>query len=113
MKWCLPLIDELQLRDIIPYNQIFSCNSGFNKDGLLKPDNLLYYRIEQNLLKNNPGQIYFIDDSVVNLVPVMNNLNWTPILYQPEDVIYKSAWMNSISSLDQLNEIVFNDVYIQ
>ena len=55
------------------------------EDSLLKPNKQLYMRLENY---HDPHQmLYFVDDSPVNLEPLVHRPQWIPMLFDGEDVV--------------------------
>jgi len=55
------------------------------EDSLLKPNKNLYMRMENY---HDPHQmLYFVDDSPVNLEPLIQRPQWIPMLFDGEDVV--------------------------
>lgn len=73
ISWCENLLSCLQMDiyDIIDYDKVYTSDEGD-----LKPNLTMYNYIESEL----NDTIYFIDDSYVNLSPVLNNDRWKTYL---------------------------------
>jgi len=91
-KWCEPVAMKLEniygegiFQDIItPGNIAFH-------PYLHKPDKQLYVNVEEQVQQSLQGssktktKLIFVDDTMINLIPVINNPVWEPIIYGMED----------------------------
>jgi beta-phosphoglucomutase-like phosphatase (HAD superfamily) len=74
LEWCLPVAQRL---DISPYN-VIACNS-LSK---LKPNKAVYRHVHRALRKKYRTdclQVVFVDDSLKNLAPLADTLDWLPV----------------------------------
>ena len=106
LNWCYPLAIQLD----IPDTHIFHCNHTIFNDIYLKPDPFVYTRVEEHLNeyymsadKENKPKYIFIDDSPLNLLPIIAKEQWRPILYAPNyEIRNEYNYMNTISTLSEL-----------
>ena len=123
-SWCLPILTAFDISHIVlNTNTIFHCNHKYYNNDLLKPDIALYSNIiselkktqrlqylnsnsDSNSSKNRDQlQCIFVDDTLTNLLPILSNEDWKPILYKSLQVnpfYTNTSYIHSISSLSQL-----------
>ena len=103
LEWALPIINQLQ---IDPEN-VFHSNHNIFNDILLKPDVKLYNNVYQILREKHPMsriECIFVDDSPINLLPILSSSYWTPIHYDETNTtpITRMNYIKMISSLPEL-----------
>lgn len=108
LSWCRNVSDMLQL-DIID-DHIFCNNHPVFQETLLKPDTKLYEHVATFLHHTHRDQgisdIIFVDDSWSNLVPVIGNNGWNPILFAEECPPIASKWIKAARSVGDVIDLL-------
>lgn len=90
MNWCLPIASKLaRLYGEPLINDIISPGSTLFKPFLHKPDKQLYMNVEDYITLNTSNtspmsKLLYVDDSLINLMPVLHNSRWEPILFRQQ-----------------------------
>lgn len=91
MRYCTTIIDPL-LQDIDLRHKLYS--NAFTSDiGLVKPDIKFYTVVDKTLhISENPSEIYFIDDTFLNIHKVFENKEkmknrWFPICINSKNML--------------------------
>jgi FMN phosphatase YigB (HAD superfamily) len=106
-KWCYEIANNLNLLDYMPPENILtSSHILFEEEQLLKPDIRIYDKVYNYINKDSSSKMYFIDDSFINLLPLVNNQLWTPILWNPKDGL--ETVISTASNTNDIKEILFN-----
>jgi FMN phosphatase YigB (HAD superfamily) len=91
-EWCQNILDKMNV-DIPIFNNNY-----------LKPNIRTYINI-QNFFEDK--QILFVDDKMINLLPVMNNKKWKTYLYCHEIYINQSSnLINNFNIISNLDEVI-------
>lgn len=91
--WCRNILDKMNID--VPI---------FNNNNYLKPNVRAYINI-QNFFEDK--QILFVDDKMINLLPVINNKKWKTYLYCPEIYINSSInLINNFNIISNLDEVI-------
>jgi ATP-dependent Clp protease adapter protein ClpS/FMN phosphatase YigB (HAD superfamily) len=87
LHWCLPIASKLAKIYGEPLiHDILSPGSSLFRPFLHKPDKQLYMNVESYISSNTSptSKLLYVDDSLINLMPVLHNLTWEPILFKPQ-----------------------------
>ena len=97
---------------VISQDTFFHSDHSYFKDSLLKPDVELYSLIFQKLqqkhnFQNNKEDIecIFVDDSPINLLPILSIAGWTPIQFKSQNDNTSSESMNYIKHISSLSDV--------
>lgn len=80
--WCDQVIDMLCAGAFIPEANRLSSSHPVFEENLLKPDAKLYKNVAtyiQQTHHDKDMEIMFVDDSLINLIPILHNSTWIPI----------------------------------
>lgn len=107
--WCIPILNRFEsvffenrslITDVLtPDHPIFTTD-------MYKPDSKLYDRVEKYVASTmfnadkTSLQFIFVDDSIVNLLPLANSKSWTPILYPTPDNVNIHSHTHTIEKLE-------------
>lgn len=101
LQWCEMVLSMLNLKNA----DIGVFGSGHEiYDGLLKPHTVLYdniYKFLSNIYKDPYLQLIYTDDSLQNIIPVLEKPNWVPV-YMNESLYFGSRKMSTIKNLYEL-----------
>jgi FMN phosphatase YigB (HAD superfamily) len=87
-QWCSTILNH-GLVDGIPKDFVFGCDHdifGNNVYNLLKPNAVMYqivYDFLSNVLHDDTMKVVFIDDSFVNLIPIIRDPRWYAVHVNP------------------------------
>lgn len=104
LVWCDAVKHAYNLRKWIPESSIISCQHDVFQ-GFLKPNPIVYETLQQYLRfehQNDGLQFLYVDDSFVNLVPVLDKPLWKPILFEAELSPMASPKLYHASSFDHI-----------
>jgi FMN phosphatase YigB (HAD superfamily) len=102
--WCREIVHMLEIGGTVPSHNILHC--GHDSIGYyLKPELTAYKQVETHLRYLYQSEddedclkFVFIDDSLTNLVPVMDRKDWTPI-YMNKDIKLDNANILTAASM--------------
>ena len=105
--WCNTILDMLSISTLIPSHQRLTSSHPVFQDNLLKPDASLYKNVatfvEQTHRENL--QLVFVDDSLTNLIPILNSPGWKPVLLKATDAtiisdkVYHAQQIHEVTAL--------------
>jgi hypothetical protein len=109
LSWCEPIVHEFDTYNLILKKNIFSSDHYLFENYYLKPDPILYTLIERYIqIQHNHDtkallsiQHFFVDDSQINLLPIITNNKWAPLLFQTK-THNDDACFHQISSFTDL-----------
>lgn len=102
--WCETVNRAYNLGEWIPDHCILSSEHDLFR-GHLKPNPDIYSTLQQYLCfeyKNEEMKIVYVDDSFVNLVPIMGNSYWKPILFESQMAPFQSPKIYHASSFSHI-----------
>ena len=113
IDWSLPIFGSFDISHmVISADTIFHSDHPYFNNILLKPDidfyKIVYNRLQRkyNLNNNLDIECVFVDDSQINLLPILSIAGWTPILYKEKtDYTLPSESMTYIKNITSLSEI--------
>lgn len=113
LEWCCPIFCAFNISHmVISQDTFFHSNHLYFNNSLLKPDVELYSLIFQKLqqkhnFQNNKGAIecIFVDDSPINLLPILSIGGWTPIQFKSQNDNASSESMNYIKHISSLSDV--------
>lgn len=105
--WCKTILDKLQ----VPTKSFDSImTSGDDVMGCaLKPQHVVYrnaLQYLQYLYRDDDLDIFFVDDSFPNLVPVIDQPNWRPIHMDGDVFRIQNYYLKTISKLSEIQELI-------
>jgi FMN phosphatase YigB (HAD superfamily) len=107
-SWCQTMMDLLKVNmDDFAEHPIF-CSGDDIMGTNLKPQPILYKNLLdylQYVYKDPMLEILFVDDSLQNLMPIMDHPNWTPI-YMNGELAIGTNHMTTVKSLTDLAELI-------
>ncbi len=103
-RWCREISHMLDIANVVPSQNII--HSGHLEMGYyLKPERTVYKQVEtylrymyQDEAHEDCLKFVFVDDSLTNLVPVMDRKDWIPI-YMNKDVKMENANVQTASTV--------------
>jgi FMN phosphatase YigB (HAD superfamily) len=82
--WCGKVAEKLQTMYGVYIDDVFSGNT---MNMLIKPDITAYDHVKQNIRNSSDvNKVLFVDDSLINLLPVKRDPFWIPLWFKPEDM---------------------------
>jgi FMN phosphatase YigB (HAD superfamily) len=107
--WCKTVVDTMQLSSHINNDQILSSDHDVFQQKL-KPDRSVYDTITRYISykrRDHHIQFTYVDDSFVNLVPVLGDGSWKPIFFNKDGgVTIKNKYIQTIEDLYQLHDMI-------
>ena len=110
--WCSTVLSKMRLDTIIPPDNILSCDHDVFEGGL-KPDKLVYDNIWNYIAykdRDQDLQLHFVDDTLVNLMPVLGDSRWRPIWFRRADAdpinMRGCRKLTTIDNLYQLTSLI-------
>lgn len=102
LSWCVSLFNFLEedLFNMIDKDKVFTSDGG-----VLKPNKLVYEKVENNL----ENKIHFIDDSNINLLPIKNNNKWETHLVHSDDIKDLTDIIEKIHNITSRKELKIVD----
>jgi FMN phosphatase YigB (HAD superfamily) len=102
LEWALPIANALDIESAY----VFHSNHVDCEDYLLKANPYIYKKVYNNLKErysHSPIECIFVDDSPINLLPVLSSIHWTPIHYDESHSVPLSRmnYINTISSIPE------------
>lgn len=84
--WCKTIQSALHIAEWIPSDRIITCDHEVfqNKKQLLKPQRDVYDTMQNYLrheYRHDNVELIFVDDSMSNLIPVIDSPVWRPVLF--------------------------------
>ena len=109
-QWCKKVVDILELKTHLPYENILTSDHPVFQDGLLKPNPKVYRTITDYLhhkYQDKTIKFIFVDDSWMNLAPVIGSTCWTPLhLDNNASCRIDSRWVKTIHSLNEIHPLL-------
>ena len=123
IEWSLPIFTSLDVSHmVISGDTIFHSDHPYFNNVLLKPDKKFYTTVYNRLKRkysfrnSNGGTIegtienkeidcVFVDDSPINLLPILSIAGWTPVLFKEPDYKTSQEAMSYIKNVSTLSEI--------
>lgn len=109
VKWCETALNMMNIE--LDTEKIIGCDSNIYGDQmLLKPEKEAYIKIADHIYDIGgfpyKTQLIFMDDQMINLIPVIDHPHWKAIWYRPnEDHIYTDR-IYGIEELDQISLLI-------
>lgn len=100
--WCDVLIKSYHIKDLI--TDIYACDN-INYCGKLKPEKTIYDFIEKKLINAETHRLMFIDDTIINLQPVLKKYHWMPILFDPNSNNKKDITHDDIPIMKDISKL--------
>lgn len=102
-RWCARVQKVCNLQRWIPERHILSCDHEVfqNNKQSLKPQPVLYQTVQDYLSHEHHSadlDIVFVDDSLCNLIPIMDAPAWTPVLFGDTNPQFESPKLLQLSS---------------
>lgn len=112
--WCSQLLNSNMIsNEILPDEYILSGDHPL-LSGRLKPTKGLYdaaLTFVRMAVRNDTAELVFVDDSLVNLLPIMNKPgDWIPVRFDGQGPILHSPRIREIQRLDQLLPVLFTQM---
>lgn len=106
--WCRTVLATMQLGSIVNDDQILSSDHDVFQSRL-KPDRHVYDTIARYISykhRDHNIQFTYVDDSFVNLVPVLGDGRWRPIFFNKDGVTIKNRYIQTVEDLYQLHDMI-------
>lgn len=103
-SWCKEIHRVYNLRNWIPEENIFTCEHDIFQSSL-KPNQLVYKTLQTYLShhhQNSDLQLVFVDDSLSNLLPVMDAPRWRTVLFGADHPSFGTDKITQITSFKEL-----------
>jgi FMN phosphatase YigB (HAD superfamily) len=117
LAWCERVVRTMRI-DIHSRSWLCSDHPVFTcctEKGMIKPMPELYHNVELYLEHEErfvDADIWFVDDSLVNLVPIINNPNWTPLLYSHDGMtLTPKSRVSKVGSLMDVANAIKHDMH--
>lgn len=108
--WCNTVLDMMSMSTFFPSpNRLTSSHPVF-QEKLLKPDKTLYQNVAtfiEQTHRDAAMELVFVDDSLVNLAPILHSSGWTPVLLKETGVPLLSDKLNHVQKLDDVKQLLF------
>ena len=104
--WCNIVLEMLLVSTMIPKSNRFTCDHDVFEDRLFKPDTKLYKNVAtfvQQTHHDRDMQMVFVDDSLSNLIPVLNSPVWKPVYLNESECTLTSE---KITHAKRLGDII-------
>ena len=109
VKWCITAMNMMNID--IDLQKVIGCDSYIYGDQMvLKPQKEAYIKIADHIYETDgfpyKTQLIYMDDQMINLMPVVDHPHWKAIWYHPnKDHIYTER-IYGIEELDQLSLLI-------
>lgn len=106
--WCRKVLETMQLSNLITDDQILSSDHDVFQSRL-KPDRHVYDTVARFVSykhRDHNIQFTYVDDSFVNLVPVLGDGRWRPIFFNKDGVTIRNRYIQTIEDLYQLHDMI-------
>lgn len=109
VKWCMTAMNMMNID--MDIQKIIGCDSYiYGEQMLLKPQKEAYIKIADHIYETDgfpyKTQLIYMDDQMINLMPVVDHPHWKAIWYHPnKDHIYTER-IYGIEELDQLSLLI-------
>lgn len=107
--WCNKVLEMLSMDEFIPMSNRLSSSHPVFEDFLLKPDHKLYENVAtfiQQTHRDKSMELLFVDDSFTNIIPVINNHIWKPVLLKDLTSRVQSENLHIIKNIDELSHLI-------
>lgn len=106
-KWCKEIHNVFNLKKWIPADRIITCDHEIfhNSRQNIKPQASVYTMLQNYLTyqhQNSELRLVFVDDSLTNLLPVIDAPRWDTILYGADQPQFLSSKLKQVSSFKEL-----------
>lgn len=106
--WCEAVLSTMNLTGVIDSENIFSSDHDLFT-GALKPERVVYENISKYMAhkyRDSCVQLNFVDDSFMNLIPVVGSSGWRPIHFNRDGTSINNRQLTTIDSLYQLQRLI-------
>jgi len=115
-EWCNTVLDKMNVLELINKNNIITSDNEIydnssitsTKQIFLKPYTHTYLKVMDYIFKNEDYddlQLIYVDDQLKNLIPIMNNSIWKPILMREKEGYYEKICTDNLYTIDDLSEL--------
>jgi FMN phosphatase YigB (HAD superfamily) len=106
--WCNTLLDMLDMNTWIPFHNRLTSSHPVFQENLLKPDTTLYKNVATFIEQSHRDtmQMVFVDDSLINLVPVLHSTVWKPVLLKATDAFCVSDNLHHAQKLEDVMPLI-------
>lgn len=107
--WCNMVLEMLSMTTLFPSQQRLTSSHPVFQDKLLKPDPALYQNVATFIEQTHHDtmELVFVDDSLMNLAPIIHSSGWTPVLLKETAATLLSEKVNHVQKLDDVKELLF------
>jgi FMN phosphatase YigB (HAD superfamily) len=107
-SWCAAVVAAMNLDNLIDNENIFSSDHDLFT-GALKPNRVVYENIAKYIAhkyRDSSVQLNFVDDSFMNLIPILGDHRWRPIHFNRDGTSINNRQLTTIESLYQLQRLI-------
>lgn len=106
-EWCHTILKTMKLESYINETNIISCDHDVLEHGM-KPTPYVYDTLSRYISHKNHDEVgfMFVDDSLQNLIPLINAPQWQPIFLNNNGVDIKSRKIPTIHGLQDLQTLL-------
>jgi hypothetical protein len=115
-EWCNTILDKMNVLELMNNNNIITSDNEIydnssiksTKQIFLKPYGHTYLKVMDYIFKNEDYddlQLIYVDDQLKNLIPIMNNSIWKPILMREKEGYYEKICTDNLYTIDDLSEL--------
>jgi FMN phosphatase YigB (HAD superfamily) len=109
-QWCKEIRTAFNLSKWIPHENVITCDHDIfqNTKQSLKPQPAVYKMLHEYLRHgyDRELQIMYVDDSFMNLIPVIDAPSWKPVLFDEKHVSLCSSKVIQAASFKQLTPYI-------
>lgn len=106
--WCNTIMDMIDMNTWIPSQNRLTSSHPVFQENLLKPDATLYKNVATFIEQSyrDTMQLVFVDDSLINLVPVLHSPAWKPVLLKATDALVVSDRLHHAQKLEDVMPMI-------
>lgn len=110
--WCSSFMDAIGIQhELLPKDRILCADHPLLAFGQrLKPAKTLYDAVHQHVQMTTmdcEAKLVFVDDSLMNLAPVVNNDAWIPVYFNSDLPKFNSGRLRIVNDLSELQPLLF------
>lgn len=89
--WCNTVYEVMELQNIMPKENILCSSHEVFEGSLLKPQTRVYENVKDHV---KASELVMVDDSLMNLLPIIGQHGWKPILFRENGAVIQtpSIW---------------------
>lgn len=102
--WCNTILEMFSMTTLLPSSHRLTSSHPVFQEKLLKPDSALYANVATYIEQTHRDnmQLVFVDDSLVNLAPILHSSGWKPVLLKTNDTPFMSEKLFHAQHIDDV-----------